>query len=48
VEDNYMRGDNLSERSNAPPCSDPIFRWKTVYFNGCGGSGKTTRAIELF
>ena len=48
VEDNYIRGDNLSERSNAPPCSDPICRWKTVYLNGCGGSGKTTRAIELF
>ncbi|KAL3862178.1 hypothetical protein ACJMK2_008165 [Sinanodonta woodiana] len=46
--DNYLRGDNLSEWSNAPPVSDPICRYKTVYLNGCGGSGKTTRAIELY
>jgi hypothetical protein len=48
ISNDYLRGDNLSERSNAPPCSDPICRYKTVYLNGCGGSGKTTRAIELF
>ena len=32
----------------SPPVSDPITRYKTVYLNGCGGSGKTTRAIELY
>ena len=29
--DNYLRSDNLSEWSNAPPISDPICRYKTVY-----------------
>ena len=48
IKNNYLHGDNLSERSNAPPISDPICRYKTVYLNGCGGSGKTTRAIELY
>ncbi|KAL3887674.1 hypothetical protein ACJMK2_000068 [Sinanodonta woodiana] len=48
IADNYLRSDNLSEWSNAPPVSDPICRYKTVYLNGCGGSGKTTRAIELY
>ena len=48
IKDNYIRGDNLSEWSNAPPISDPICRYKTIYLNGCGGSGKTTRAIELY
>jgi hypothetical protein len=45
ISNDYLRGDNLSEGSNAPPCSDPICRYKTVYLKGCIGSGKTTRAI---
>jgi hypothetical protein len=44
----YNRIEIQSEFSNAPPVSDPVCRYKTVYLNGCGGSGKTTRAIELF
>ncbi|KAL3880323.1 hypothetical protein ACJMK2_032571 [Sinanodonta woodiana] len=48
IKDNYYRGDNLSSWSNAPPVSDPICRYTTIYLNGCGGSGKTTRAIELY
>jgi len=48
IENNYLRDDNLSEWSNAPPISDPICRYKTIYLKDCGGSGKTTRAIELF
>ena len=30
IKNNYLHGDNLSERSNAPPISDPICRYKTV------------------
>lgn len=48
IKDGYLRGNNLSELSNAPPISDPVCRYKTVYLNGCGGSGKTTRVIELY
>jgi hypothetical protein len=34
--------------STAPPYSDPLTRHALSYLNGGGGSGKTTRAIELF
>ena len=50
IKNNYRKND-ISEGfslSNAPPISDPICRYKTVYLNGCGGSGKTTRAINLY
>ena len=47
--DKYIEIGNSSEfSSNAPSVSDPVTRYKTVYLNGCGGSGKTTRAIELY
>ena len=34
--------------STAPSYADPLTRWPLSYLNGGGGSGKTTRAIELF
>ena len=34
--------------STAPRHDDPLSRHKLSYLNGGGGSGKTTRAIELF
>ena len=34
--------------SAAPPYADPLTRHALSYLNGGGGSGKTTRAIELF
>ena len=34
--------------STAPPYADPLTRHALSYLNGGGGSGKTTRAIELF
>jgi len=37
-----------AEPSTAPHYSDPLSRHRLSYLNGGGGSGKTTRAIELF
>jgi len=34
--------------STAPRYDDPLTRYRLSYLNGGGGSGKTTRAIELF
>ncbi|MEW8689318.1 MAG: hypothetical protein AB2556_26140 [Candidatus Thiodiazotropha sp.] len=34
--------------STAPCHADPLSRYALSYLNGGGGSGKTTRAIELF
>ena len=34
--------------STAPRHDDPLTRHQLSYLNGGGGSGKTTRAIELF
>ncbi|MCU7845724.1 MAG: hypothetical protein KZQ93_17985, partial [Candidatus Thiodiazotropha sp. (ex Monitilora ramsayi)] len=34
--------------STAPHYNDPLTRHQWPYLNGGGGSGKTTRAIELF
>ncbi|MEW8688886.1 MAG: hypothetical protein AB2556_23965 [Candidatus Thiodiazotropha sp.] len=34
--------------STAPRHEDPLSRHALSYLNGGGGSGKTTRAIELF
>jgi len=34
--------------STAPSYADPLSRHRLSYLNGGGGSGKTTRAIELF
>ncbi|MEW8689282.1 MAG: hypothetical protein AB2556_25955 [Candidatus Thiodiazotropha sp.] len=34
--------------STAPRYDDPLTRHLLSYLNGGGGSGKTTRAIELF
>ena len=34
--------------STAPGHDDPLSRHRLSYLNGSGGSGKTTRAIELF
>jgi len=47
IKNSYLKNDNSEgfSMSNAPPISDPVCRYKTVYLNGCGGSGKTTRAI---
>ena len=45
IENNYLKNNQILEPSNAPPISDQISRHKTVYLNGFGGSGKTTRAI---
>ncbi|CAG8804042.1 5353_t:CDS:2, partial [Racocetra persica] len=38
---------NISE-STAPSIHDPITRCRKSYLNGRGGSGKTTRAIQIF
>jgi len=35
-------------RSTAPRHDDPLTRHQLSYLNGSGGSGKTTRVIELF
>ncbi|MEW8688357.1 MAG: hypothetical protein AB2556_21305 [Candidatus Thiodiazotropha sp.] len=34
--------------STAPRYDDPLIRHQLSYLNGGGGSGKSTRAIELF
>ena len=48
IVDNYIEDSSNFTVGNAPPVSDPVTRYKTVYLNRCGGKGKTTRAIELY
>ncbi|KAL3877909.1 hypothetical protein ACJMK2_035551 [Sinanodonta woodiana] len=44
----YVEYSSEFSPSSLPPVSDPVTRYKIVYLSGCGGSGKTTRAIELY
>lgn len=45
---NFVVAEMSSTVSLLPSVYDPVTRHKTVYLNGPGGSGKTTRVIELF
>ena len=44
----YCKAEKALEPSIAPQYKDPLTRHQLSYLNGGGGSGKTTRAIELF
>ena len=44
----YWAQQKETEPSTAPRHGDPLTRHRLSYLNGGGGSGKTTRAIELF
>ena len=44
----YICSEKDLTRSTAPRHDDPLTRHQVSYLNGGGGSGKTTRAIELF
>ena len=49
----FARPDSLRSNRTLPPSTaprhdDPLSRHRLSYLNGGGGSGKTTRAIELF
>lgn len=44
----YRERQKVLPISQAPRFGDPLTRYKLSYLNGGGGSGKTTRAIELF
>jgi len=44
----YWGASNDVADSTASPYADPLTRHALSYLNGGGGSGKTTRAIELF
>ena len=44
----YWAQQKETEPSTAPRHGDPLSRHRLSYLNGGGGSGKTTRAIELF
>ena len=48
IKDIYRKTNRILKSSSAPSIYDPVSRHKTIYLNGPGGSGKTTRAIELF
>ncbi len=48
IKEIYYKNNNQISKSSAPSMYDPVARHKTVYLNGCGGSGKTTRVIKLF
>ena len=45
---NSLRSNRTLSPSTAPRHDDPLSRHRLSYLNGGGGSGKTTRAIELF
>ncbi|MEW8688003.1 MAG: hypothetical protein AB2556_19505, partial [Candidatus Thiodiazotropha sp.] len=44
----YVATEKDLPSSTAPRYDDPLTRHQPSYLNGGGGSGKTTRAIELF
>ena len=44
----YKRQQKDMPDSAAPRFDDPLTRYQLSYLNGGGGSGKTTRSIELF
>ena len=44
----YTRQQKDMPDSTAPRFDDPLTRYQLSYLNGGGGSGKTTRAVELF
>jgi len=44
----YKKQQKDLPHSTAPHHGDPLSRYKLSYLNGGGGSGKTTRAIDLF
>jgi len=44
----HYKTEKMLESSTAPRYNDPLTRHQLIYLNGEKGSGKTTRAIELF